>query len=83
MGSSAGFQITPSIIDGLVQVYSYSVDLNGDGTVDMKDIGYVARRFMCTPSDPLWDPIPDINGDDKIDMKDISTIARHFMEHYP
>jgi hypothetical protein len=48
----------------------------------MKDIGYVARRFMCTPSDPLWDPIPDINGDDKIDMKDISTIARHFMEHY-
>ena len=82
VGSSVGFQITAGIINGLVQVYSYSADLNGDGTVDMKDIGYVARRFMCTPSDPLWDPIPDINGDDKIDMKDISTIARHFMEHY-
>jgi hypothetical protein len=83
VGSSVGFQITPGIIDGLIQVYSYSVDLNGDGTVDMKDIAYVARRFMCTPSDPLWDPTPDMNGDDKIDMKDISTIARHFMEHYP
>lgn len=53
-------------------------DLNFDGIVDMKDISYVARRFMCLPSDPLWDSIADINSDGKIDMKDISTVARHF-----
>lgn len=54
-----------------------------DGVVDMRDIGYVARRFMCTPSDSLWDPNADIDGNGKIDMKDIGTVARHFMEHYP
>jgi uncharacterized repeat protein (TIGR01451 family) len=54
-----------------------------DGKVDMRDIGHVARRFMCLPSDELWDPNADINNDLKIDMKDIGTVARHFMEHYP
>jgi hypothetical protein len=44
-------------------------------------ISYVARRFMCLPSDPLWNSEADINGDGKIDMKDISTVARHFGEH--
>jgi hypothetical protein len=58
-------------------------DINGDGRVDMKDVSYVARRFMCLPSDTLWDSAADINGDGKIDMKDISTVARHFGEHYP
>jgi hypothetical protein len=57
------------------------LDINGDGKIDMKDISYVARRFACLPSDPLWDSAADINGDGKIDMKDISTIARHFGEH--
>jgi hypothetical protein len=58
-------------------------DINGDGKVDMKDIGYVARRFMCIPGDPWWNSIADINNDDKIDMKDIGAVARHFGEHYP
>jgi predicted secreted protein len=55
-------------------------DVNGDGRVDMKDVGYVARRFMCVPGDPLWDPVADINGDQKINMVDIGTVARHFGE---
>jgi parallel beta-helix repeat protein len=58
-------------------------DINGDGKVDMKDVGYVARRFMCVPSDPLWDSIADLNSDGKINMIDIGTVARHFGEHYP
>ena len=58
-------------------------DINGDGKVDMKDIGYTARRFMCIPGDPLWDPVADLNNDDKINMTDIGTVARHFGEHYP
>lgn len=58
-------------------------DINEDGRVDMKDVSYVARRFMCTPSDPLWDSIADVNSDGRIDMKDISTVARNFGEHYP
>jgi hypothetical protein len=58
-------------------------DINGDGRVDMKDIGYIARRFLVSQMDALWDPNTDINGDGKIDMKDIGTAARHFGEHYP
>jgi hypothetical protein len=54
-----------------------------DGKVDMRDVGYVARRFMCNPGDSLWDPNTDINSDGKIDMIDIGTVARHFQEHYP
>jgi len=58
-------------------------DVNADDRVDMKDVSYVARRFMCVPSDALWDPVADVNSDGKIDMKDISTVTRHFGEHYP
>lgn len=54
-----------------------------DGKVDMLDIGYVARRFMCLPDDILWDPNADVNVDDKIDMADIGTVARHFGEAEP
>jgi hypothetical protein len=55
-------------------------DTNGDNKVDMKDIGYVARRFMCVPDDALWDPKSDVNRDGKIDMKDIGLVAKHFGE---
>lgn len=58
-------------------------DVNGDGKVDMRDVGYVARRFMCVPGDLLWDSTADLNGDGKINMVDIGTVARHFGEHYP
>jgi parallel beta-helix repeat protein len=64
-------------------------DVNGDGKVDMKDIGYVARRFMCLPGEGLWDPGADLNGDGRINMTDIgiavvarrALAARHFGEH--
>jgi hypothetical protein len=49
----------------------------------MKDVSYVARRFMYVPRNPMWDPTADFNIDGKIDMRDISTAARHFGEHYP
>jgi hypothetical protein len=58
-------------------------DVNADGKVDMKDVGYVARRFMCVPGDPLWDVNADLNGDEKINMVDIGTVARHFGESVP
>jgi nitroreductase len=54
-----------------------------DGKVDMRDISYVARRFMCKPGDSLWDSKADLNGDSKIDMRDIAIGAKYFGEHYP
>ncbi len=55
-------------------------DINADGKVDMKDVGYVARRFMCVLGDPLWDVNADFNSDERIDMVDIGTVAQHFGE---
>jgi hypothetical protein len=74
------FSNTPAILQLSTPVTG---DINSDGIVDMKDISYVARRFLCLPSDPLWDSNADINGDGKIDMKDIAVPAKHFGEHYP
>ena len=54
-----------------------------DGKVDMLDVGYVARRFQLTPSEPMWDPNADVNDDEKIDMVDIGNVARHFGETEP
>jgi hypothetical protein len=49
-----------------------------DGRVDLRDIGYVARRFMSNHNDPLWGSRVDLNFDDKIDMQDVAVIARDF-----
>jgi hypothetical protein len=46
--------------------------------IDMKDIGYIAKRFGLPPSDPLWDSDADLNNDGKVDMKDIGTVAKYF-----
>jgi hypothetical protein len=54
-----------------------------DGKVDMRDVGYIARRVGATPSSPLWDPNADINGDGIIDMKDVGIAARNLGSHYP
>ena len=58
-------------------------DINNDGSVDMKDIGYVAKRFLIIAADPLWDPAADINHDGKIDMRDIGYVARWFGQVEP
>lgn len=51
-----------------------------DGRVDLRDVGYVARRFISTPNDPYWDSRADLNVDDKIDMRDVAIVARNFGE---
>jgi hypothetical protein len=53
-------------------------DAVSDGRVDLRDIGYVARRFMTYLDDPLWDSRVDLNFDDKVDMLDVATVARDF-----
>jgi len=68
--------------DGIVYV-GIPGDINGDGKVDMKDIGYIAIRFYRNPKDSNWDSNADLDDDGKINMFDIGFAARHFGEHYP
>jgi len=59
-----------------------------DGVVDMRDIGFVARRFGLNKTDPLWSDHADVNGpqhlvpDGEVDMRDIGLIASKFGETY-
>ena len=85
---------TPYLIDEnntdqypLMRPHGARCDITGpdglpDGRVDMRDISYVARRFLIIPGNPLWDPYADINSDGKINMIDIGTVARSFGTHY-
>jgi len=67
-------------VDGSVKVTIVG-DIDGNGRVDMMDIGRTARAFSTHPGDSLWNPIADIIEDNIIDMKDVGLVARHFCEH--
>ncbi len=53
-------------------------DIDGDGKVDMKDVGYAARLFGTASTGPSWNASADVNGDGKIDMKDVGIVAKNF-----
>lgn len=56
-------------------------DVNYDGKVDMKDIGYVCKAYGSTygpPIHPRWHFRCDVNNDRKIDMKDIGYVAKSY-----
>jgi hypothetical protein len=56
-------------------------DVNGDGKVDMQDVGVVASVFQLRSTNPRWNPKCDFNSDGIVDMKDIGIVGRHFGEH--
>jgi hypothetical protein len=63
-----------------------SADITGpqgfpDGRVDLRDVSYVAKRFMSTSNTPSWDHRADLNSDDKIDMQDVAIVASRFGEN--
>jgi thermitase len=53
-------------------------DINGDGTIDMKDIRRVAKAFASYPGHPRWSLDADLNQDGIVDMKDIRLVAKNF-----
>ncbi len=55
-----------------------STDINGDGIVDMKDIGEACRAYGADMDHPRWDPAIDINGDGIINLIDIALICHDF-----
>jgi hypothetical protein len=62
-------------IDGIIDAVWRVPDVNGDGKIDMRDIGAIARRFGSPVGLEIWF---DFNSDEKIDMKDIAVTARLF-----
>jgi squalene-hopene/tetraprenyl-beta-curcumene cyclase len=58
-------------------------DINGDGKVDMTDIGQAALAFGTVPGDARWNPLADVNLDGKVDLRDIALISKMFGKHLP
>jgi len=53
-------------------------DLNGDRTVDGRDLAITARAFGSYPDSSRWNPIADVNKDFKVDGKDLALVAKRF-----
>lgn len=53
-------------------------DLNGDGTVNIKDVAIVSLAFGSDPTHPRWNPIADVDGNCKVDIKDVALVASNF-----
>jgi len=54
-------------------------DIQGDGRVDMWDVGIVGRFFGTTLDSANWNRQADIIQDNAIDMKDVGYVAKCFM----
>lgn len=58
-----------------------NTDVNGDGVVNMRDIGIVGRAFGTSQGEPDWNPAADVNGDGVVDLFDVALVARDFWKH--
>ncbi len=63
--------------DGTVSV-AWPADINGDGRVDMRDVGIACTTFDSTPNSPHWNPNADVNNDLKVNMRDIGLACANF-----
>lgn len=63
---------------GKVLVKNTRVDLNADGTVNVADVGIVARAFGSSPESTRWNETADLDGNMKIDIRDLGTVAKDF-----
>lgn len=66
-----------TFIDGWV-VVTILGDLNGDFTVNLKDLYIIAHAFGSMPGDPHWDPRADLNRDSITDTEDLVTAAKNY-----
>jgi hypothetical protein len=53
-------------------------DVEGDGKVNMRDVGIVARLFQSSLGSDNWNPAADVIQNNVIDMRDISYVAKCF-----
>jgi len=66
-----------NLTDGSIKVKIMG-DADGDGKVDMKDVGAVVDAFGSYPGHPRWNPNADMNGSGFVDMKDVGLTVANF-----
>jgi parallel beta-helix repeat protein len=89
---SDGIGDTPYIIDAsnidhypLMKPWAAHIlgDVNGDGTVDLKDLVLLACAYGSTPGCTNWDANADLDGNGRVSLTDLVTLATHYGQHYP
>jgi hypothetical protein len=53
-------------------------DADGDGDVDMSDLGIVLASYDLFLGDPFYDPRADFNGDDAVNIEDLGILLANF-----
>jgi hypothetical protein len=53
-------------------------DIDGDGDVDIADLGELLASYDTCDGDPDWNPAVDINGDGCIDIADLGELLANF-----
>ena len=69
-----------TLTDGNVKVRIMG-DVNGDGTVDMRDINEVCNAYGAYPGHPRWNLYADFDRNGRVDMRDIGTVCAFFGQH--
>jgi hypothetical protein len=53
-------------------------DVNGDGTVDVRDMHIIDAAYGTSPGMPSWNPLADVNGDGRVDIRDAQIVAKYY-----
>jgi hypothetical protein len=63
--------------DGYIKIKLVG-DINGDDSVDMRDIFDAAQAFGSYPGHPRWNPDIDLDRDGQISMRDLAIVTINF-----
>ena len=69
-----------TLTDGKVKIRVMG-DANGDGVVDMRDIGIVCNAYGSNSKKPNWNPYLDFNRDKRVDLRDIGICCNNYLKH--
>jgi hypothetical protein len=67
-----------SLTDGTVKIRIMG-DINGDGTVDMRDIGLICDSYGAFLEDPRYSVYVDLNRDERVDLRDIGICCFNYL----
>lgn len=55
-------------------------DLNGDGSVNVLDLGILAAAYPSQPGDPKWNLLADLNVDGRVNPLDLNLLAANYLQ---